>query len=998
MTLEASLLASIVLLLVHVGRRWPSPLRYGLLLVALLKFAIPPTVAFPTGLYSGLFNGLAEAPQQAQPSAPIDLALSDGALPVAPVSLPTETAANESPASTTPTDPVAAATSPTPARDAEAATLPSASTLALLALLAYLAGLAVFLTLLARELLWNRRILRSSRTDIPDRLREVWQEVGAALGARGLPQLRLGPMDVPPMALGVVRRHVVVPPSVLDVSRSQQRAVLAHELAHHRRADLWVNFLQVLLSIAWWFNPLIWRLNREIRRVREDCCDDFLLERRLSGAADYCRGLLDLAKLQGSASALRCSAGLNDSGHPLVGRVHRILDRTLSHTAELGGRSRLALAGVALLVLPGISGVAQPDPTLAPEKSLVYEGEVRDPDGAPLEGAKLHLGLGARPGYYWSKHYPAFPLLAETDVEGRFRFELKGSIAKERWWSLAQLAVQHDDFALTWQPISEKPQGVMQLQLVEDDTPIRGRILSLEGIPLQGVTVLVRAVWHAKQPSLAPFAADLKAAQMTRGEIERNHFDRHLLLDPPEYPYDVTTDEDGAFEIHGVGANRAVSLELRGDSVQLVRFGAVTSDAIDRILVDGYTYHGASFDYYAAPTRIVHGTVTDRDTGAPLTGMTVQSETIAGDQVYGRRDVFTKTDAEGRYRLVGLPKGRGNSITVVPPLGTPYLAAFHRLPDPPSAGPMAFDVSLKEVPMLEGQIVDRETGMGLAHAALKHDSESGSPILDDYRYEASVQPWVETDDEGRFRIPVMPGKGWLGVTVTGKDSAEYVEVPPDWPEDDIHPLEYHGEFNVILPLVVKQNNPPHRRIELTKGLRVSGQVVDSEGTPVATGLRVFGETPDAGFEDHSGSTFTLRGIHPEHPRTVLFHHPQRRLAAVLQFESGKIPSQSIQVELQPTATLSGRMLTNDGKPRGRAVIQVWYVVDGISFRLPPVPPITTNDEGRFEVGELIPGMPYSVMEGKGASISNVVCQGVELKPGEKKDIGDAVAPPPVVDQ
>src|SRR5688572_15125055 len=49
---QAALVGGILLALVFAGRRWPAPLRYGLLLVALLKFILPPFLTAPSGVLS----------------------------------------------------------------------------------------------------------------------------------------------------------------------------------------------------------------------------------------------------------------------------------------------------------------------------------------------------------------------------------------------------------------------------------------------------------------------------------------------------------------------------------------------------------------------------------------------------------------------------------------------------------------------------------------------------------------------------------------------------------------------------------------------------------------------------------------------------------------------------------------------------------------------------------------------------------------------------------
>ncbi len=53
-TWQAALTTAILLGLAALGRKWPAPWRYGVLLVALLKFAVPPFVSVPSGAFSQL--------------------------------------------------------------------------------------------------------------------------------------------------------------------------------------------------------------------------------------------------------------------------------------------------------------------------------------------------------------------------------------------------------------------------------------------------------------------------------------------------------------------------------------------------------------------------------------------------------------------------------------------------------------------------------------------------------------------------------------------------------------------------------------------------------------------------------------------------------------------------------------------------------------------------------------------------------------------------------
>lgn len=49
-TLQATILALVVLGILWIGRRWSPALRYAFMMLALCKFVIPPMLSLPTGL------------------------------------------------------------------------------------------------------------------------------------------------------------------------------------------------------------------------------------------------------------------------------------------------------------------------------------------------------------------------------------------------------------------------------------------------------------------------------------------------------------------------------------------------------------------------------------------------------------------------------------------------------------------------------------------------------------------------------------------------------------------------------------------------------------------------------------------------------------------------------------------------------------------------------------------------------------------------------------
>lgn len=88
------------------------------------------------------------------------------------------------------------------------------------------------------------------------------------------PRIAFSP-DVPePLVLLWLRPVILWPASwAAGVSPTVLEAVLAHELAHIRRHDLWVNLGQRLVETVFFFHPCVWWVSKQIRIERELCCD-----------------------------------------------------------------------------------------------------------------------------------------------------------------------------------------------------------------------------------------------------------------------------------------------------------------------------------------------------------------------------------------------------------------------------------------------------------------------------------------------------------------------------------------------------------------------------------------------------------------------------------------------------------------------------------------------------------------------------------------------------
>jgi bla regulator protein BlaR1 len=81
-----------------------------------------------------------------------------------------------------------------------------------------------------------------------------------------------------PFVVGHLKPLILMPIGLLaGLPPEQVEAVLLHELAHIRRNDYVVNFLQTIAETIFFFNPGLMWISSLLRDERENCCDDIAL-------------------------------------------------------------------------------------------------------------------------------------------------------------------------------------------------------------------------------------------------------------------------------------------------------------------------------------------------------------------------------------------------------------------------------------------------------------------------------------------------------------------------------------------------------------------------------------------------------------------------------------------------------------------------------------------------------------------------------------------------
>ena len=174
------------------------------------------------------------------------------------------------------------------------------------ALEAYLPLLVVFWLLgtlffgirLAGSWWYMRRLGRKGLAPLPDFWAERFQEMASKMGISRPVRLHLSKLAEEPITLRHLKPIVLFPVGLINqLSVEQVEAILLHELAHIRRWDYLVNWLQSIVELLFFYHPAVWWISGQVREAREHCCDDLVVQKGGAQRMLYAQTLTQLTAL-----------------------------------------------------------------------------------------------------------------------------------------------------------------------------------------------------------------------------------------------------------------------------------------------------------------------------------------------------------------------------------------------------------------------------------------------------------------------------------------------------------------------------------------------------------------------------------------------------------------------------------------------------------------------------------------------------------------------------
>ena len=240
-----------------------------------------------------------------------------------------------------------------------------------LALALALAGCLVCWSLAAVRIIGLKCLLRDIQP-APADLQEKVSAVARQLQLRRAPTTWLVPGRIPPMLWTLGGRARLLVPAELwpGLVESQQTALIAHELAHLKRKDHWIRWLDLAVTGLYWWHPVVWWARRGLREAEEQCCDAWAVWASPRGSRTYAAALLAALEFVSGAS----TAGVAAAAAVISGRGHvSFLKRRMRMIVQartpksLSWAGRLGVLGLAALILPLAPTWAQKQDTPKPD-------------------------------------------------------------------------------------------------------------------------------------------------------------------------------------------------------------------------------------------------------------------------------------------------------------------------------------------------------------------------------------------------------------------------------------------------------------------------------------------------------------------------------------------------------------------------------------------------------------------------------------------------------
>lgn len=774
-----------------------------------------------------------------------------------------------------------------------------------------------------------------------------------------VPVLARSEQIIVPRVTGILRPMILLPASAISgLTTDELELILAHELAHICRFDLWINLLQRFTEALLFFNPALWYLSHRISMLREYCCDEMTCQLKLDSTStfesrvNYATALLhvaELAKRSISSSDLTTLAASGKSPSEIRRRVARLFGESLQEPLPVsrGGLFGLLILGATLaivgLISPSSAQTNQPEkeskPTEKPVprgKPVLY-GRITDTEGKPIPDVEIQLYSGVATRFRGQK--------TTTDANGKYRFDplktgseifsLESLKDKTRNYYIG-VQFLHPEFVpadgQSWRDLSlqlkEPYQEEFNLKMTRGGY-IKGTVVDPQtGKPMPNLDLRIGNLFflNDKRNWFMVYTTTDEAGQFTTAPLFPG---KHLIeINDNDFQGEFRYPKIGSAQVE---AGKTTELQLTTNAEKIYQ---------DPFQITGTAKgdDGKSMVYGGVGIRLSNNDKHLRTRGGGIDGKNsfgirfgpIDRVEASETSPYGVGTHDVELFGENRrfgYKLISRTPSEPLRITDDP--NQPELEDGIRYihPDKPVHFELVFARDLEMTRDFRLNVVD-PAGKPIPNTTVEIRSDP-APAADqiikgEFLRDATYGPFVKTNAKGEllFRIPHQMKRFNLSIKKSG-----YAPYWAGWSSIE-HPEDIPEKFTAMLD----------------KGWTVGGVIVDEAGKPIE-GAKV---SPSVNFKKRPGDTSQLgvgtnittdaNGrwqfdyvpaskaevyLSVDHPD----YRPWRKRVARSEFEVKANASSSAQITLEKGLNITGSVTDENGKPIAGALVRTKFVND-----------------------------------------------------------------------
>lgn len=798
-TIIVALLVPPVLLACWMLRHRPA-VQHLLWVVVLLKLVTPPLVVWPWSVAE--LRGTVSDARLHEPSAEVALAQASPEV-FAPV--PLETAANL-PANAVPS-----------AKNWNFSILPW-SIWGLGAI--WFGGAVVTLVSQLRMIRCHARLIRGG-TEAPRMLQEQVAALAREIGVRS-PQIWMVAGINSPMVWCLGQVTLLWPESLSSPEDCQRlHSVIAHELAHLRRCDHWIAWLDLAARIVWWWNPLYWFVSRRVCESAEMACDAMAISTNERERTRYAKLLLEFSTSFPNVSPVPALGVGGNSARSFERRLAMILTDRVSGSRPLW--AIVTATALAMSTLPAWSWAQQKDPQ-ANGEGVDQQGDTTEDKKAENAAKTLKMIDGTYAVSGWVVDHNGKPI-----VGAQIWWQ---SLDSRRTHLISEASDVNGHFSLTCRETQDPIlAGVGELWIFKEEKQLTAvtTYLTESGLKLMSLQQLNDKLRTIERSEITDGFIRLEPATDTSFiiedpdgspvvgvEVEPYHFKttiaHDIIPEPVRALLRAKTDSNGRAQMHSLSRNWLSNIEVRSTTLGTQQFEIE------------YT---AKAPAERTITLSATGSIAGRLTGENpdwVRGVRLYFTTRGGYRAANGHASAT-TDDEGCFTVPAIAYGAlrtgcrlDESIPALPRMPNPP----RMIPESPGPGaPLVRVPGFEEVWVTAGNStsfdIKLETPVVVRGVIRTQDSDapiSGAVISVDYGIPHQGEQ-VVSDSEGRFEARVLAGDVSAQVIFTGPGFSGYHQMGSPWNERITVKAD---ESPVDLPPIV-----------LVPEVSLPGKVIDQDG-------------------------------------------------------------------------------------------------------------------------------------------------------------------------